>query len=153
MRGLQNQDGGSFRALVSASCAITHRQMDSARDSILPFCKRSFQITLLGQRSERIGASLNIPTWPVSAEARQGVGARVLNDVSAGGGKRRVERGNGAKKKREKGEGTGAKEHCPSSQSSLSIVHAVPLFYYTCLSPLSERLEHARTFAPSIISR
>ena len=68
-------------------------------------------------------------------------------------GKGALNGGMAPKKKREKGEGTGAKEHCPSSQSSLSIVHAVPLFYYTCLSPLSERLEHARTFAPSIISR
>ena len=29
-------------------------QIDSARDFILPFCKRSIQITLLAQRNERL---------------------------------------------------------------------------------------------------
>ena len=37
--------------------ASTHRQIDSARAFILPFCKRSAQITLLAQRNERLGAS------------------------------------------------------------------------------------------------
>ena len=31
--------------------ASTHRQIDSARAFILPFCKRSVQITLLAQRN------------------------------------------------------------------------------------------------------